>query len=308
MHNCYWLCLQNTYKHRKDNLPKEVTITFLSDGDLTKFYSPVIIEATELDKTVISKALNCNGQCCIFIEKLPINIFTLQTLRSLANKGIPVFWDLQDVVVFIKNFYVIKQSQTLQDILLFIIKSENNLHSINVGELCYKISTRIMDKDTALKVSIAATFHDVGKLYMPQSFLNASRWFTKIEKQYVQFHVLYGEHILNNLKINDDELLYISKEVITQHHERLDGSGYPESKTADELGIASRISQVVDVYDALRGNRPYRSGCDHDLAISYLKAKNRQFDSKIIKTLEEVLHESKNLWDKTQGRHYHCML
>jgi HD-GYP domain-containing protein (c-di-GMP phosphodiesterase class II) len=308
MHNCYWLCLQNTYEHRKGNLPSEVNITFLSESDLINSYSPIIIESTELDKTVISKALNCNGQCCVFIENLPINIFTLQLIRFLAKKGIPVFWNLQDVAVFIKNFYAIKQAKTLQELLPIIIDNEKSLHSVNVSDLCYRISIRLMDKNLALKIGIAATFHDIGKLYMPQSFLNAPRWFNELEKQLVQLHVLYGKHILNSLKLNDEEILYLSKNIITQHHERLDGSGYPENKTQDELHLASRISQVADVYDALRSNRPYRSGCDHDLTISYLKAKNGQFDSKIIKTLEEVLHEGKNLWDETQGRHYYCML
>ncbi|GAB5046637.1 hypothetical protein [Thermodesulfovibrio sp. TK110] len=117
--------------------------------------------------------------------------------------GIPV-WS------FIKNFYAIKQSKTFQAILPFGIDNEKSLHSVNVGNLCYRISIRLMNKNIALKIGIAATFHDIGKLYI--------------------------------------------------------------------------------------------------LATSYLKAKNGQFDSKIVKTLEEVLHESKNLWDEAQGRHYYCML
>lgn len=283
-------------------------MTFLSESDISvDSNTPVVVESKEIDSHVINKALNY-PHACVFVENLVLNVLTIQQSKVLAVNGVPVFWNMQDVFTFIRNFYAIMQTHITEDLLPLITRAEGSMHSANVAVLCYRISLRLTAPPTALKISTAGMLHDIGKLCMPQSFLNSPRWFNEMEKKFVQFHVFYGISLLNKIKFEDEELLYLLKDTVGSHHERLDGSGYARGKKADELMLPARTVAVVDVYDALRSNRPYRTGCDHDLAISYLKAKNGQFDNKIVKILEEVLHESENLWDETQGRHSYSML
>lgn len=304
MADCYWLCLQNTFTTRQKACSGWLNPIFISETEIPENPLPVVVECKEVTKDVVNIAERYQ-HVCIFSETFRIDTLNFSLLKSLAAHKIAFFWNIEDVTFFVQIANEIIKSDSINDLINVVLHTEHAQHMINVSELSYEMSLRLTDSETAFIIRSAAMLHDIGKLYMPQSFLNTPGYFTALEKEFVKLHTIYGASIL---KDTNSTYGYLAKDLALNHHERLDGSGYPRRKKSFELSLASKIVMVADVYDAIRNNRPYRSGCDHDLAISFLKGKKEQFDSKIIKILEEVINESKNLWNETQGRCNYSML
>lgn len=302
-----WLCLHDTYSKRKSNPPlfNGERIEFVSGAE--KFEANddiVIIEGRDLNidiiKLVTSKDFNKNS--AVFIENFSIDIINLQVISIIASYGIPFFWNVDDLIFYIhlsgrlKNNPGDKLHTLLAEELMAV---ESSFHSENVSSLSFLIAERLScPLDTAFLIRSASMLHDMGKLLMPRSFINAPRWYTMPEKEYIKFHTLYGLSLLDRIFSTDSIFYHIAKDIVLYHHERMDGSGYPYGRRGDEIPLSARIVAVADVYDALRSNRPYRTACDHDLAITYLKGKNGIFDGKIIKILEEIVIENSDIWDK----------
>lgn len=300
-----WICLHDTFLKRKTITAStvDVDVEIIGKNYVNgKNAVPAVVEGKDLTNDLIDFAISNNA--AIFIENFVIDTISIQTIKFLAVKGIPFFWEIDDVFHYLRFLGRISNNNvTYADLLDELIKLESSFHSINVSELSFQIAERLYcPADISYLIRSAALLHDIGKLLMPRSFVTAPRWYTNIEKEYMKLHCLYGISLLK--KVNGDNFIFdeISKEVIINHHERINGTGYPYGKRGDEIPLAAKIVAVVDVYDALRTNRPYRSACDHDLAITYLKGKSSTFDNKIVKVLEEVVHENNDLWNKDQRR------
>lgn len=294
--DCYWFCLHNTLNKRRTALiNSEEGFRFIfSDSrlDVLGKDSLVVIEGRDLTNEVIDLASLYSG--CIFVENYPVNVLTLQQISTASYKGIPIFWVFEDVMFYLKVMKKLKEATDKYMELIHLIDTvEQSHHSIKVSDLNYQIAIALgCDEESAILISIAGLFHDTGKLLIPQSLLQAPRWFTPVEKQVVKFHTVYGESLLKKVISNgsyEEPISYISINNTLLHHERLDGSGYPFQKVAAEISLVARITAVSDVYSAIRSDRPYRSACDHELAISYLKANSQQFDQKIVKILNDIV-------------------
>lgn len=261
-----------------------------------------MIECKEINSEVIELAARYQG--CIFCQTLGIDTLSIAIFKSLASMGVSLFWNIEDVFAYIKNMHRIRHCKTPDELFSFIAEEEKYPHSKKVADLSYRIASRLTDSQDAQSIYVAGFLHDLGKFSMPESLLNAPRWFTPLEKQLIQMHTVYGFLELKRLNLSfngfPDSAI---QQVALYHHERLDGSGYPDRIGGSDIPLRAKITAVADVYDALRSSRPYRSGCDHDLAISYLREKKNQFDHKVVKTLEEVVvHEGEDMRDETQGR------
>lgn len=108
--------------------------------------------------------------------------------------------------------------------------------------------------------------HDVGKIAVPESILNKRSELTEEESRIIREHPLIGERICKSLK----SLKFVLP-IIRHHHERWDGSGYPDGLKGDEIPLAARIIQVVDIYDALMTARPYKPRLDVDQVVSIMR-------------------------------------
>jgi putative two-component system response regulator len=114
---------------------------------------------------------------------------------------------------------------------------------------------------------LGGVLHDIGKLGTPDDILNKPGKLDPQEWEIIRMHPVVGNQICLPLKDSLGEALSI----VRQHHEKLDGSGYPDGLMADEIGLVARILAVVDIYDALVTDRAYRKGMDQDRAISILQ-------------------------------------
>ncbi len=131
------------------------------------------------------------------------------------------------------------------------------VHIINVGILTMSLGEALgFHTRMTHELGIAALLHDVGKMKVPLEVLNKSGRFTEEEYRAMQVHPVEGARMLLHTRGVPD----LAAVVAYEHHVRYDGGGYPKVPAGWKLNLASRICQIVDVYDALRTDRPYRSG------------------------------------------------
>ena len=128
-------------------------------------------------------------------------------------------------------------------------------------------------------ISSYSAFHDIGKVAIPQGILIKPLPLTAEEKTLIRTHSARGAELIDNIvqeigaeQIADVDML---RNVVFQHHERLDGSGYPLGLKGDEISIEARIVMVADAYDAMISERPYQRASSHEWAMSELREEVR---------------------------------
>lgn len=142
-----------------------------------------------------------------------------------------------------------------------------------------------MDPELTLKLSIATDLHDLGKLVISSAILDKPGKLTDVEFEEIKKHPMITRLCLQEISDFDDITRWASN-----HHEKLDGSGYPEGLTACDLDFNSRLIACLDIYQALREKRPYRTEMDHQGAMVILKdmAEKGQLDNTIVEDIHTV--------------------
>jgi len=131
--------------------------------------------------------------------------------------------------------------------------------------------------------------HDIGKVAVPEDILNKPGRLTPEERKIMEMHSEAGERICAPLKS-----FRLVLPIIRHHHEKLDGSGYPDGLRGDAIPLLARILQVADVYDALATDRPYRAALpvDETFRVMREEANRGWWDLTLIDTLESVIRTS----------------
>ncbi len=129
--------------------------------------------------------------------------------------------------------------------------------------------------------------HDVGKIGIPEAILMKPGPLTEEEMTIMRTHPLIGVQIVAPMRrVLDD----VTVEVIRHHHERFDGTGYPERKAGSDIPLSARIFSVVDSFDAMTSDRPYRKALALDEALTRLRAESgRQFDPDVVAEFEQLM-------------------
>ena len=152
---------------------------------------------------------------------------------------------------------------------------------------------RIMGLDSSLMQALhtAAFLHDIGKLAVPEHIINKPGKLTPEEFEKMKIHPVVGADILARVKFP-----YPVVPIVRSHHEAWDGSGYPDGLKGEDIPIGARILTVVDCFDALASDRPYRRAMPIDDAMALVKSKaGIQFDPEIVSLLEERYPELEKL-------------
>jgi len=136
------------------------------------------------------------------------------------------------------------------------------------------------DKETQEFIPFASILHDIGKLIIPKTILTKNSKLTYEEFEVIKTHAKLGGDVLkraNNLfvkEFNKDSYLKLASDIAMYHHEKWDGTGYPEGLSREEIPKAARIVAIVDVYDALRSTRCYKDGFSHEKALDIIKERS----------------------------------
>jgi PAS domain S-box-containing protein len=153
-------------------------------------------------------------------------------------------------------------------------------HMCRVGLLSSAIGEQLGIPDEELRgVRIAADLHDVGKIVIPSEILSRPTRLNDQEFALVQLHCRAGHDVLANI-----DFPWPVATMVVQHHERLDGSGYPEGLKGDQILLGSRVLAVADTVEAMTNHRPYRPSLGLDQALSAVEAgAGTRFDPEVVK-------------------------
>lgn len=162
------------------------------------------------------------------------------------------------------------------------------------------ILARILAKASGLSdrqcndLELFAPMHDIGKVGILDSILRAPRSLTEEEFTIMKSHTVLGHNIVKGKKGFE-----MAAEITLSHHERFDGTGYPEGLAGDEIPIAAHVTSVVDVYDALRSKRPYKEAWTHEEAVNLILSKSgTQFAPHLITAFSAVHERFARVWEE----------
>ncbi|MFA5079617.1 MAG: PAS domain S-box protein, partial [Dehalococcoidia bacterium] len=161
-------------------------------------------------------------------------------------------------------------------------------HQERVARLVVAIATEMgMSEDRVEGIEIAAKIHDIGKVYVPMEILSKPGALTDIERQIIQTHARGSYDMLEPV-----EFPWPIAEISLQHHERMDGSGYPRGLKGDEICVDARILMVADVVEAMTYPRPYRPGLGIDAALQEISEKaGILYDSEVTEACLRLFRE-----------------
>jgi putative nucleotidyltransferase with HDIG domain len=133
-----------------------------------------------------------------------------------------------------------------------------------------------------------AMLHDIGKIGVPDAILKKAGKLTPEEMQIMRKHPEYGYLMLKNVNFSEEVTL-----ILLQHHERYDGGGYPTGLKGEDIFIGARIFTLVDAYDAMRSDRPYRKGATYETAREeILRCSGSQFDPRVVEVFRQIPKET----------------
>jgi len=147
-----------------------------------------------------------------------------------------------------------------------------------------------LDDDAIEQLAKAAPLHDIGKVAIPDAILLKPGRLDGDEWTVMKTHAEAGAALLQRAidRLGDDAglLLHYGKQIARHHHERWDGTGYPDGLAGDAIPLAARLMAVADVYDALISRRPYKAPMHHDAALAHIRAgAGSHFDPRIVDAL-----------------------
>ncbi len=212
-----------------------------------------------------------------YVNKLtqPVYFTVLEEVRLLYIINDSLFIMLSDSI------------KKLTDKLSIIEKKDvfTEKHSERVMQLTMKLARELnIDGVNMMELTYASLFHDLGKIDIPDEILLKPARLTSEEFEYIKKHPGIG-------KTFADEISYMAiGEIIEQHHERMDGTGYPNGLKGDEIRIEAKIIAVVDSYDAMTSDRSYRKAMDKAQALEELiKYRGSHYDPRVLDTFIELM-------------------
>jgi putative two-component system response regulator len=172
--------------------------------------------------------------------------------------------------------------------LVYALEAKDNYtsgHSQRVADISVAIAAELgMTKPEIEKIRLAGLIHDIGKIGVREAVLNKPGKINYEEYQHILSHSDIGEHILT--PIVEDEVIL---KAVRHHHERYDGTGYPDGLSGEEIPLAARILAVADSYDAIISGRPYRQPESIPAACVEIKRhKGTQFDPGVVEAFLRV--------------------
>lgn len=169
-------------------------------------------------------------------------------------------------------------------------EEETKEHSVRVTDLTLSIAKKLnIEEDNLVHIKRGAILHDIGKMAIPDSILLKPGKFNENEWVIMKKHPEYAFEMLSNI-----EYLEPALDIPYCHHEKWDGTGYPRRLKGKEIPLAARVFAVVDVFDALTSERPYKKAWDKEKALNHIyENSGSHFDPMVVEAFKEVLNNNR---------------
>ncbi len=277
---------------------------------LMKTLSPELLEGigiakmskrlTKTGKGIVLPLLNGNSKTLgvVYIESSDLSfetdilkIYATQAATSINNLFLHSMLNLKNDELD-KTYKELKQRYTEAIQVLRLAVDAKDVytrgHSDRVVYYSVKIGRALMLSEEDIdRLITAGTFHDIGKVGIPDEILFKTEKLTEEEFAEIKKHPMKGAHILSAVSMFKDVV-----PLVKHHHERIDGKGYPMGLKGDEIPFLARIISVADAFDAMTSDRQYRSKLKLDDAIKQLISNSgTQFDSQIVDSFLTLLND-----------------
>jgi len=274
-------------KHRKPLLVKNIeTDPRFAKRNSERYYTKSFISAPLIVRDQLVGVININNKknCKIFNESDLRLLKAIALQAALAIENARVYENLHRG--YLQTIKLLTEAMQARDHYTYT-------HSQNVTKYALKIADEMkLNEDEMKALEHACQLHDLGKIGIKDDILNKPGSLTDQEWAEIKTHPSIGAHILESLP-----LLEKVTQIIRQHHERYDGTGYPGKTKGTDICLGARIIMVVDSYDAMVTSRPYRKTPRiHEEVIKELTVnRNKQFDPKIVDVFLKVLEKDPSL-------------
>lgn len=173
-------------------------------------------------------------------------------------------------------------------------------HSERVSEYAVLLGKKLcINSDDLYTLRIGGLFHDVGKIGIPDNILTKKDKLTDEEYEEIKQHPSIGAKILSNAAIFTDIV-----PIVKHHHERYDGTGYPDHLKGEEIPYMARIVAVADAFDAMASRRPYRDSVEIEKIVKQISEnKYTQFDPQIADALLDIIKNNYSALEEIQERY-----
>ncbi len=294
-----------------DNIEEE--IEFIKTFKLKDQYRdiPIIIFNEDMNSALKTTAMDLG------IDEILETDLTVDTIK----------WHIQNIVDKKQTELKMKQdlnksNKEIEDVYEFLYSSLVNLtayksketgqHLLRTKEYMKRMlkeyenfykENRYTDNKTVEDIAIAATLHDIGKVGIPDNILNKPGRLTDEEYAIMKEHVTIGRDTLEGTygnKLSNNVLKY-AKDIVYHHHEKYNGTGYPEGLKHDEITVESRIMAIIDVYDALVNDRIYKKAMPYEEAEEFIiNQSGTAFDPKMINIFKIVKEDLRKINDENR--------
>lgn len=283
------------------NIPESYTFKYNKGEPIDKQYSFLFdfLEANELDvrnmvgyisNELYFLALNYGNEVTdhnlAVIRSMIVQTLFLKTIATQIN-------EIHDA--YNHTIYTLARASEVND-------EDTGNHILRVGAYCAVIASELGLGDNYIQeIKTQAIIHDVGKIHIPPEILKKPSKLTADEFEEIKKHPVYGAKILG-----DHVKFTMGKEIVLCHHEKWDGSGYPQGLKAQEIPLSARIMTIADQYDALRNARSYKPAFDHDKVVSIItngdgRTLPSHFDPEVLSAFIRVAPKFAEVYENLKG-------
>lgn len=274
--------------------------------DILELIHPADIELIEQKRDARKKGLSSPDMSTFRIFNRDGQIRHVQAnIVSLPGNEAKIMGILRDITPEVKNKIELRRSLlklenmlwgTVQALALITEMRDpyTSGHQNRVSQISLAIAEELgLEEKNLESLRMASLLHDIGKIQVPTELLNKPARLTEAEFNLIKLHPHAASDILNTIEFSAPVAT-----IVLQHHERLDGTGYPQGLGRDSILLEAKILAVADVVEAMASHRPYRPALRIDRTLEYIrKNRGRLFDPDVVNVCIKIISSRKTLLD-----------